>query len=63
MTKATIIQRKYRLYQLMKNTRAKIKQLAQESLQVWREMMDEFKKKWTDITKWQQSVLFGVKLS
>ena len=51
MTKATIIQRKYRLYQLMKSTRAKIKQLAAESLQVWREMMAEFKTKWSEIKR------------
>ena len=51
MAKATVIQRKFRLYQLMKSTKAKIKELNNESMKVWREMMDEFKGKWSEIRK------------
>ena len=51
MEKATIIQRKFRLYQLKKSTKTKIKELQKESIEVWREMQDEFKKRWGEIKK------------
>ena len=51
MEKATIIQRKFRLYQLKKSTKTKIKELNKESMGVWREMQEEFKKRWGDIKK------------
>jgi len=51
MEKATIIQRKFRLYQLKKSTKNKIKELNKESIAVWREMQDEFKRRWGDIKK------------
>lgn len=38
MEKATVIQRRYRLYQLKKSTRQRVRELQRESLQVWREM-------------------------
>ena len=43
MKMATIIQRKYRLYQLKKSTRVKIAKLKEESYKVWTEMQEEFK--------------------
>lgn len=46
---ATIIQRKYRLYQLKKSTRVKIAKLKEESYKVWQEMQDEFKQCWPAI--------------
>lgn len=49
MEKATIIQRKYRLYQLKKSTKMRVKELQKESMQVWREMQQEFKHKWGEI--------------
>jgi len=51
MEKATIIQRKFRLYQLKKSTKNKIRELLKESLAVWREMQEEFKKRWPEIKK------------
>jgi hypothetical protein len=46
MKKATIIQRKFRLFQLKKSTLQKIAQINSESMQVWREMQSEFKREW-----------------
>lgn len=51
MSKATIIQRRWRLYQLMKNTKSKIKQFNEESINEWRVMMKEFRKRWPEIKK------------
>ena len=51
MEKATVIQRRYRLYQLKKSTRMRVNELQKESMQVWREMQDEFKLKWGEIKK------------
>jgi len=39
MAKATIIQRKYRLYCLQKSTKAKIERFNEESMVEWRNMM------------------------
>jgi len=54
MNKAVIIQRKFRLYQMAKATKMKIEELNAESLSVWREMMEEFRKRWPIIKqkKW-----------
>lgn len=49
MVKATIIQRKFRLYQLKKSTKIKVHQLNDQSRQVWRDMQEEFKRCWPDI--------------
>ena len=49
MLKATVIQRKFRLYQLKKSTKVKVHQLGGQSRQVWREMQNEFKKCWPEI--------------
>lgn len=49
MVKATFIQRRFRLYQFQKQTKTKVEELNNESLFVWREMMEEFKRKWPDI--------------
>jgi len=43
MSKATTIQRHFRLYLFQKQTKERIEELTNESLFVWREMMDEFK--------------------
>jgi hypothetical protein len=51
MGKATIIQRRFRLYQFQKQTKAKVEELTNESLFVWKEMMEEFKNKWQDIKR------------
>jgi len=51
MSKATIIQRRWRLYQLMKNTKQKISQFNEESLSEWRVMMKEFRRRWPEIKK------------
>jgi hypothetical protein len=55
MEKATIIQRRYRLYQLKKSTKQRVRELQKESIQVWREMQEEFKLRWAEI-KTQKSV-------
>jgi len=36
---------------MAKATKAKIEELNSESLQIWREMMEEFKKRWPLIKK------------
>ena len=51
MEKATVIQRRYRLYQLKKSTKMRVRELQKESIQVWREMQEEFKGKWSDIKR------------
>ena len=38
MERATVIQRKYRLYQLKKSTKDKVTKLGLESRKVWRDM-------------------------
>ena len=49
MKKATIIQRRFRLYLFQKQTKDRVEELTNESLFVWKEMMDEFKEKWPSI--------------
>ena len=49
MEKTTIIQRKYRLYTLKKQTKDKVHQFNDQSRQVWREMQDEFRRCWPEI--------------
>ena len=49
MTKATVIQRKFRLYQLKKSTKVKVHQLNDQSRAVWRDMQEEFKSCWSEI--------------
>ena len=51
MIKATVIQRKFRLYQLKKSTKVKVQQLNQQSREVWRDMQEEFKRCWPEIKK------------
>ena len=51
MQKAAVIQKAFRLFQMVKATKTKIEELNNESLFVWREMMEEFKKRWPDIRK------------
>lgn len=51
MTKAAVIQKAFRLFQMVKATKTKIEELNNESLFVWREMMEEFKKRWPEIRK------------
>lgn len=51
MSKATIIQRRWRLFQLMKNTKAKIKQFNEESINEWKIMMKEFRRRWPEVKK------------
>lgn len=51
MQKAAIIQKAFRLFQMVKATKTKIEELNNESLFVWREMMEEFKKRWPEIRK------------
>lgn len=51
MQKAAVIQKAFRLYQMVKATKSKIEELNNESLFVWREMMEEFKKRWPEIRK------------
>ena len=51
MGKATVIQRRFRLFQEMKQTKQKIEELNNESLFVWREMQEEFKRMWPEIKK------------
>ena len=46
MKKATKIQRRFRLYLFQKQTKDRVEELTNESLFVWKEMMDEFKEKW-----------------
>lgn len=49
MKKATKIQRRFRLYLFQKQTKDRVEELTNESLFVWKEMMDEFKAKWPAI--------------
>lgn len=49
MRMATILQRRYRLFQLKKSTMLKIKKLREESFKVWEEMQEEFKQCWPAI--------------
>ena len=51
MRMATIIQRKYRLYRLKMSTKAKVTKLKEASLEVWRQMQEEFKRCWPEIKK------------
>ena len=51
MGKAAVIQKAFRLFQMVKATKSKIEELNNESLFVWREMMEEFKKRWPEIRK------------
>lgn len=51
MAKATIIQRKFRLFQLKKSTKVKVNQINQEAMTVWREMQSEFKRCWPEIKR------------
>ena len=39
------------MYQFQKQTKAKVEELTNESLFVWKEMMEEFKNKWQDIKR------------
>ena len=49
MKKATTIQQRFRLYLFQKQTKDRVEELTNESLFVWKEMMDEFKEKWPSI--------------
>jgi len=49
MKKAMIIQRRFRLYLFQKQTKDRVEELTNESLFVWKEMMDEFQQKWPAI--------------
>jgi len=51
MKKATMIQRRFRLYLFQKQTKERVEELTNESLFVWREMMDEFKQRWPSISQ------------
>jgi hypothetical protein len=51
MNKATIIQRKFRLFQLKKSTKVKVNQINQEAMSIWREMQAEFKRCWPELKK------------
>jgi hypothetical protein len=49
MKMATVIQRKFRLYQLKKSTKSKVNQINNEAMSHWREMQGEFKRCWSEI--------------
>ena len=51
MGKATVIQRSFRLYLFQKQTKERVDELTNESLFVWKEMMEEFRQKWPAIKK------------
>jgi len=51
MAKATIIQRKFRLFQLKKSTKVKVSQINGEAMSIWREMQEEFKRCWPELKK------------
>ena len=51
MQKATIIQRRYRLYQLKSETGQKLKDLKADQLKVWAQMQEDFKESWKHIKK------------
>lgn len=46
---ATVIQRKYRLWQIKHKTRKKIKKINADSYKVWLKMQEEFRKNWGTI--------------
>ena len=49
MGKAKIIQQRYRLWQLKNQTQKKLKKLRADSVRVWNEMQNQFKKSWPTI--------------
>ena len=49
MDKATIIQRRYRLWQLKNQTQKKLKKLRADSIKVWGDMQNEFSNSWASI--------------
>jgi hypothetical protein len=49
MQKATIIQRRYRLYQLKSKTGQKLRDLRADQLKVWSQMQEDFKQQWKHI--------------
>jgi hypothetical protein len=49
MAKATIIQRYFRLYLFQKETKNRVEEITNESLFVWKEMMEEFRRGWPAI--------------
>ena len=51
MQKATIIQRRYRLYQLKSKTGQKLRDLKADQLKVWAQMQEDFKESWKHIKK------------
>ena len=51
MQKATLIQRRFRLYLFQKQTKQRVEEINMHSLMLWREMQEEFKVKWNDIKK------------
>ena len=51
MNKATIIQRRYRLWQLKNQTQKKLKKLRVDSIKVWGDMQNEFSNSWPSIRR------------
>jgi hypothetical protein len=51
MGKAKLIQKRYRLWQLKNQTQKKLKKLRADSIRVWGEMQNEFKKSWNQISQ------------
>lgn len=49
MIRASRIQKRYRLWQLKNQTQKKLKKLREDSIRVWGEMQNEFKKSWNHI--------------
>jgi|TARA_B110001450_G_C17654558_1_gene494627 hypothetical protein len=49
MKKASIIQRRFRLYMLKSKTNKKLKELRTDQMKVWTQMQNEFKLKWPKI--------------
>ena len=49
MTQATVIQRRYRLWQLKNQTQIKLRKLKENSAIAWKDMQNEFKRSWKGI--------------
>lgn len=51
MQKATVIQRRFRLFLFQKQTKARVEELNTGALLLWREMQEEFKARWPEIKR------------
>ena len=51
MQKATLIQRRFRLFLFQKHTKERVEEINASNLALWREMQEEFKARWPEIKR------------